>query len=154
MKFRFEETIHSHDIYTARLGGKTDGTRLTKLDIGKALKLSGDSAFVLAGAGDPIEAFVTSVETDQGLMDGYHIGGTCSVGMKNATVVGAVVAIGDYVTAAAQGNVNTKLAGPMPVTKAADQAIAKAAPNRARVVSLGDVGTGAAGTVVVLKLVE
>ena len=154
MKFRFEETIHSHNIYTARLGGKTAGTRLTKKDIGKALKLSGDSAFVLAAAGDPIEAFVTSVETDQGLMDGYHIGGTCAVGLKNATVVGAALVIGDYVNAAAQPAIGTKLTGSMPVTKAADQAIAKGLPNRARVVSLGDVGTGAAGTTVVLKLVE
>ena len=71
-----------------------------------------------------------------------------------AIVVCAALVIGDYVNAAAQGNVDTKLAAHMPVTKAADQAIAKGLPNRARVVSLGDVGTGAAGTTVVLKLVE
>lgn len=150
MKFRFEETIHSHNIYTARLG--TKAAPLVKADIGKAVKLIGDSQYDLCEAGDAVQAFVTSVEVDQGKIDGYHIGGTCSVGLKNATVVGAALAVDDYVTAAAQPAKGTKLAAPMPVTKAADQAAAKAAPFRARVVSLGDVGTGAAGTTVVLML--
>lgn len=150
MKFRFEETIHSHHIYTARLGTKTE--RMTKADIGKAIKLIGDSQYELCSNTDTIEGFITSVESDQGPMDGYHIGGTCSVGLKNATVVGATLVVGDYVTAAAQPAKGTKLVNSMPVSKAADQAVAKAAPFKARVVSLGDVGTGVAGTTVVLML--
>lgn len=41
---------------------------------------------------------------------------------------------------------------PRKVVKATDQAAAAAAPFKARVVSLGDVGTGAVGTTIVIEL--
>ena len=150
MKFRIEETIHSEKVKTVRLGTKAE--KFTKADIGKAVKLGGDSQYVKVDAGDAIEGYVTSVEVDQGLFDGYHLGGIISTGYKNATVVGAAVAVKDYVVAAAPTAIGTKLTTPVGVTKAADQAVAAAAPFKARVVSLGDAGTGAAGTVVVLEL--
>ena len=62
------------------------------------------------------------------------------------------MAVGDYVVTGTVVAAGTKLTGPLKVTKATDQAAAKAAPFKARVVSLGEAGTGAVGTVGLIEL--
>lgn len=150
-KFLLDETIHQQEVLTVRLGGSSAGTRFTDADKGKPVKLGADSAFVLCAAGDAVEAWVSSLSSGP-TYDGYQLGGIVGTGLKRATVTGATVAVGDYVVAGTAVALGTKLTGYMQVAKAADQAVAKAAPHRLRVVSLVG-GTGAAGSTVLLQRV-
>ena len=156
-KFIMSETIHSEKVKTARLGTTGAGNQFADADVGKAVKLSGDSAYVLCAAGDPIEGVVSSVNL--GLYDGFSIGGVVSTGYKAVTFDGlqatpgtGTVAVGDYVVTGTVVARGTALSTPLKVTKATDQAAAKAAPFKARVVSLGAAGTGAVGTVGIVEL--
>lgn len=143
-KFLMGETIHSQPVATVRLGTAANaGGRLVDADVGKAVKLLGESRYGLATAADAIEGFVSSVST--GTYDGYSLGGVISTGTKAVTFDGSV-AIGDYVVTGAVTAAGTALSGPVKVKKAADQAVAAAAPFKWRVVSLGTAGTGATGT--------
>ena len=159
-KFQITETIHSEKVKTVRLGATGAGNQYGYEENGKAVKLTADSRYVLAAAGDAIEGIQQSSNwPEQGTMDGYSIGGIVSTGYKEVTFDGlqatpgtGTVAVGDYVvvgTAVAKG---TALTGPLRVTKATDQAVAKATPFKARVVSLGSAGTGAVSTVGVVEL--
>lgn len=149
-KFKMTETIHSYNIYTTRLG--TKAAPLKSVDNGKFLKLAAESQYNLAADGDMIEGFQTSSEIDnQGTVEGFAIGGVCHRGLKEVTF-NTVCAIGDYVTVGTVVAAGTKLAGPPGVKKATDQDEAKAAPFKARVVSLGKAATGAVGTVGVIEL--
>ena len=158
-KFLITPTVHSEKVITARLGGNTSGTRMNDKDVGKPVKLSGDSAFGLCSAADMIEGLVTSVET--GIYDSYVLGGVVRSGFAYATARGlqategtGTLAVGDYVLAGTQTAVQTAMAASyFPVVKATDQAAAKANLRRARVVSLGPVGTGAVDTAVVIELI-
>ena len=151
-KFQISETIHSEKVHTVRLGATGAGNQYGYEENGKAVKLSGDSTYVLAAAGDTIEGIVSSSNyPEQGTVDGYSIGGIFRTGYKEVTF-GGVVAVGDYVVVGTVTAKGTALTGPLRVTKAADQAVAKAAPFKARVVSLGSAGTGAVGTVGVVEL--
>jgi hypothetical protein len=112
---------------------------------------------VLVSSADAIEGVVTSVET--GVYDGYSLGGVVSKGFVEATANGlqatagtGTLAVGDYVLATAPAAIQTNDTAPRKVVKATDQAAAKAAPFKARVVSLGTAGTGAVGTTVVIDL--
>lgn len=149
-KFLISETIHSEKVITARLG--TTVAKFADADVNKAVKLSAESAYALCSAGDAIEGVVSSL-TSPPTYDGFSVGGIVSTGYVAVTFSGAAVAIGDYVVAAAQPALGTKNTGNMLVQKAADQVAAKAAPFKWRVVSLGTVGTGAAGTVGVIERV-
>lgn len=149
-KFRITPTVHSEKVITARLGGNASNTRFSDSDVGKAVKLVGESNYALCSAGDAIEGIVTSVET--GLYDQFVLGGVVSKGFHNATVGSGTVAVGDMVVAAAQAAVQTAQGSYVKVAKAADQAVAKAAMFKARVVSLGDAATGATGSTVVIEL--
>lgn len=140
-KFRIVETIHQEKIHTVRLG--TVAAPLTDNDIGKPVKLIGESAYGLCADGDAIEGFLQSVNA--ATQDGFKIGGICKTGYKNVTGSTAL-AIGDYIVAGANPARGVKLTGPMIVKKAA--AAAAAGYFAPRVVSLGDLGTGAAGTTV------
>ena len=159
-KFQISETIHSERVDTVRLGTTGAGNQYGYEENGKAVKLSGESAYVLCAAGDSIEAIVSSSNyPEQGTVDGYSIGGIYSTGYKAVTFDGlqatpgtGSVAIGDYVVVGTVTAKGTALQGPLKVTKATTQADAKAAPFKARVVSLGSAGTGAVGTVGVVKL--
>lgn len=161
-KFLISETIHSEKVKTVRLGQTTQPFGFN--DIGKAVKLTADSRYELAAAGDMIEGYVTSVEgvsnSTAGVkatVDGYTIGGICSTGYKDvvfdglqATVGTGVVAVGDYVvvgTVTARGTVMPDPA--LRVTKATSQT---PGAYKARVMSLGKAGTGAVGTVGVVEL--
>ena len=157
-KFLMVETIYSEKVVTARVG--TTSVPLKDADIGKAVKLIAESNYGLAAAGDAIEAVVSSSNhATQGTVDGFAIGGVIPKGFKAVTFDGlqatpgtGVVAVGDYVVTGTVVAAGTKLTGPLKVTKATTQADAKAAPFKARVVSLGEAGTGAVGTVGLIEL--
>ncbi len=159
-KFQITETIHSEKVKTVRLGATGAGNQYGYEENGKAVKLTADSRYVLAAAGDAIEGIQQSSNwPEQGTTDGYSIGGIVSTGYKEVTFDGlqatpgtGVVAVGDYVVVGTVVAKGTALTGPLRVTKATDQAVAKAAPFKARVVSLGSAGTGAVGTVGVVEL--
>lgn len=155
-KFFITETIYSEKHKTVRLGSTGAGNQYGHEEIGKAVKLSGDSAYVLCAIGDAIEAVVSSSNyPNQGTVDGFSIGGICADGYKSVTFEGSqaagtgAIAVGDYVVCGTPVAKGTNQGGltPMKVRKATDQAAAAAAAYKARVVSLGSVGTGAVGTV-------
>lgn len=156
-KFQITETIFSEKIKTVRLGASGAGNTYDDKEVGKAIKLAGDSRYVLCAAGDTIEGVISSL--NDGTYDGFSIGGICSTGYKNVTFDGlqatpgtGTVAVGDYVVVGTVVAKGTALSGPLKVTKATDQAAAKAAPFRARVVALGSAGSGAVGTTGVVEL--
>lgn len=157
-KFLMVETIHSEKVVTTRVG--TKAAPLTSADIGKPVKLIAESNYGLGAVGDAIEGFLTSSNhSSQGTQDGFAIGGVVTKGFKAVTFDGAqatpgtgTVAVGDYVVVGTVVATGTKLTGPMRVCKATTQADAKAAPFKARVLSLGEVGTGAVGTVGLIEM--
>lgn len=172
-KFQIQETILSSEVKTVRLGAGTGAANyVDQKEVGKPVKLAGDSRFDLCAAGDPIEAVVTSVEV--GTADGYSFGGVAAEGYKSvmfdglqATAGTGVVAVGDYVVAGTAVAKGTALAGPMKVCKATVQpgvteASAVGDVNNMlavamfawRVVSLGSAGTGAVGTTGVIERVN
>jgi hypothetical protein len=160
-KFLISPTTGSfpQNIITARLGAGASNTRFTDVDVGKGVKLVGDSRYGLLSAADPIEGICTSVET--GVYDTYVIGGVQTKGYVNATAYGlqatpgtGVIAVGEYVYAAAPAAVQVAetLSTTIRVVSATTQATAAGLPFKARVVSLGPVGTGAVGTAIVIEL--
>jgi hypothetical protein len=125
-KFLMSETIHSEKVKTARLGASGASNVYGDKEIGKAVKQTAESQFVLCVAGDPIEGFVSSV--NDGTYDGFSIGGVCSTGYKNVTFDGleatpgtGTIAVGDYVVAGTMVAKDTALSGPQKVTKATNQ---------------------------------
>lgn len=156
-KFQISETIASEKVTTVRLG--TGSVRYTYAENGKAVKLTAESAYTLAAAGDDIEAIQQSSNfPEQGTVDGFAIGGIVKTGYKEVTFGGSevagtgAIAIGSYVVVGAVVAVGTALTGPLRVASATDQAAAASAPRKARVESLGAAGTGAVGTVGVVEL--
>lgn len=155
-KFHITPTVYSEKVVTARIGGNASGTRANDNDVGKPVKLVGDSNYGLCAAGDAIQGIVTSVET--GLYDGFFLGGVVGKGFHYATADGSQAAgtgsltVGQYVVAAAPEAIQVAKSAPyLKVRSATDQAAAAAAPFKARVVSLAD-GNGAVGTTVVIEL--
>lgn len=181
-KFIMTETIHSQPVKTARLGASGSSNRYSDKEVGKAVKQTAESQFVLCAAGDPIEGFVDSVNV--GVYDDYSIGGVVSTGYKavvfdglEATPGTGTIAVGDYVVAGTMVAKDTALTGKQKVTKATNQpgatvttadnvvgninaAIAKVVDAQAnsvyawRVVSLGSAGTGAVGTTGLIERVS
>ena len=159
-KFEITETIHSEKIKTVRLADGTYTASAANVysdaEKGKAVKLSDDSRYVLCAVGDTIEGIVTSVNL--GRYDDYTIGGIVSTGYKEVTFDGSqaagtgTIAIGTYVVAGTPVAKGTALSAAVKVRSATDQAAAKAAPFKARVVSLGSAGTGAVGTTGIVEL--
>lgn len=156
-KFNIVETIHSDRIDTVRLGNSGAGNTYGDEEVGKAVKLAATDRFVLCVAGEPIEGVISSV--NDGTYDGFSIGGIKRRGLKAVTFDGlqatpgtGTIAAGDYVVVGTVTVKGTKLTGPLKVTKATDQAAARTAPFKARVLSLGAAGTGAVGTTGVVEL--
>lgn len=157
-KFLISETIYSERVQTVR--GGTTAAKHGNTENGKATKLAGLDNHVLCAPGDAIEAVQGSSHlAAQGTVDGYAIIGIYGRGYKNVTLDGlqltpgtGVVAAGDFVVTGTVVVLGTALPGALKVTKATDQAAAKASPFKARVVSLGAVGTGAVGTAAVIEL--
>lgn len=159
-KFHIVETIYQEKVSTVRLGATGAGNQYGYEESGKAVKLGSSDTYVLAAAGDAIEGIISSSNyPEQGTVDGYSIGGIVSKGLKSVTFDGlqatpgtGAIAAGDYVVVGTVVAKGTALTGPLKVTKATDQAAAKAAPFKARVVSLGAAGTGAVGTVGTIEI--
>ena len=143
---------------TARLGAAAGaGGNLSDLDVNKLVKLSAESTYNLAVAGDEIEGVITSVES--ATQNGWTIGGVSIEfdrmyvtfdGLQGTPGVG-VVAIGDYVVAGSITAKGTALSGYPKVCKAT--AAGTGLNHKLRVVSLGSAGTGAVGTVGVIQRV-
>lgn len=150
-KFIISETIYSEKVKTVR--GGTLAANHGNAENGKAMKLAGVENYVACVSGDAIEAIQGSSNLARtGTVDGYSIVGIYDKGYKNATVEGAAMVPGDYVVAGTVTAFGTALPAAFKIVKPADQAAAKAAPFKARVVGLGSAGTGAVGTVVVIEL--
>lgn len=142
-KFDITETIHSEKVKTVRLGTSGTANRYDDKEVGKAVKASGSSAFVLCSAGNPIEGFVSSVNS--GSYDDFSIGGVVSTGYKEVTFDGlqatagtGTIAVGDYVVTGTVVAKGTALSGPLKVCKATNQ------PGTAVVSVVGAADTAAA----------
>jgi hypothetical protein len=155
-KFLISETIHSEKVHTVRLGQTGAANLYSDKEQGKAVKLTAESRYELCALGDTIEGVISSVNL--GTYDGYSIGGVIKTGYKEVTFDGSqaagtgAIAVGTYVVVGAVVAKDTELTGPLKVRSATDQDVAKAAPFKARVVSLGSAGTGAVGTVGIVEL--
>lgn len=158
-KFRMTELVDLANVLTARLGAGTGAANhVSDKEVGKLVKLVGESRYNLCAVGDAIEGRVSSVET--ATLDDYSIGGVMDEGNFEVTFDGAqatpgtgTLAVGDYVVCGTVVAKGTALSAPARVCKATDQAAAQAAPFRWRVVSLGTAGTGAVGTTGVIRRV-
>ena len=158
-KFLITPTTQNQVTVSARIGGNALATRANDNDVGKAVKLIGESNYGLVSAADAIEGVVTSVET--GLYDSFVLGGVQSKGYINATAYGlqatpgtGAITVGQFVLAAAPAAIQVAetLSTSLRVVSATNQATAATAAFKARVVSLGPVGTGAVGTAIVIEL--
>lgn len=147
-------TLPLEKVTAVRLGaGNTANDRYSDLDAGKAVKLVGESRYDLCAAGDKIEGFVVSVES--ATSNGYSIGGVVGEGMVFVTADGlqatpgtGAIAVGDYVVAGTATAKGTGLTAYAKVCKATSQTYGAFAW---RVVSLGQAGTGAVGTTIVIE---
>lgn len=148
-KFLMAPTIHSEKVVTARLGGNASGTRANDNDVGKPVKLGGDSNYVLCASTNAIEGIITSVET--GLYDGYVLGGVVTKGYARA-IAGDTVTVGTYVVADTPDAIQTaKTYDHLVVVPASNQSTAATAAFKARVVSL-DGGAGTVGLPIIIEL--
>jgi hypothetical protein len=135
------------DAFTAKLVPNTAAGVLTSADIGKAVVLSADSTYKIAGATGAIEGFIESVEPYTA--DGVAIGSVVATGRRRV-VAGATLAVGDYVQSGALSEVGTALVEGNPTV------IKLTTPGAAfnwRVVSL-DGGAGTTGTTVIIERVN
>lgn len=168
-KFKMKEVIAAGAV-TARLGaGSGVANRVDDKELGKLVKMVGDSQYNLTAAGDPIEGAIVSVESYTA--DDYSIGSVQTTSRLRVTLDGlqatpgtGVIAVGDYVVTGTVVAKGTKLSGPPRVCKAtaqpggtpADLAAAGAMIKNAmfawRVVSLE--GTTAVGQFAVIERVS
>jgi hypothetical protein len=171
---RIVPTGPSPDQTTARLGSAATSDNYTDKEVGKAVKLGTDSAYVLCVAGDPIQGIITAV--DLATSAGWSVGSvqTHAKGANQrvfatadglqATPGTGTIAVGDYVvtgTVVAKGTAlgdaffkvtkATVQPGAVPADLTAAGAQVLAALHAWRVVSLGPVGTGAVGTMIVIE---
>jgi hypothetical protein len=172
--FLAPQAVLREEGYSVRLGAS--GGKFNQLDVGKFVKLAGESMYDLCAVGDPIEGVVLAVETAQsanqmvGTMLDDAVLFVTADGLQ-ATPGTGVIAIGDYVVTGTVVAKNTGLAtsgvGGLPkVCKATLQpgvapADLTAAGNLVkqsmfgwRVESLGTVGTGAVGTTITIRRVN
>jgi hypothetical protein len=166
-KFQMKELIPI-EVITSRLAEGTDAANATPatlvtnnhsggFEIGKCLKLLGESRFGLCAQGNPIEAF--EVSTESATADGYVMGSIQTEGFKEvifdglqATAGTGTVAIGDYVVC---GTVVAKGTALSPIQPKVYTATTQTGIyHKWRVVSLGSAGTGAVGTVGVVKYIS
>jgi len=160
-KFLMNELLNVYDeAFTARLGAGTmtasAANKYGNTEVGKPVKLVGESRYDLAVAGDQIEGFIVAVEP--ATSDDYNLGTVRPEGRKavvfdglQATPGTGTVAIGDYVVSGSITAQNTALGAGPKVCKATTQTGMYYAW---RVISLGTVGTGAVGTVGVIDRIN
>lgn len=151
-KFIFTELVEYTEVVTARLGaGSGAVNNVDDKEVGKFVKLVGESRYNLCAVGDEIEGVIVAMEV--ATQDAFSIGSVQKNGRVSVTFDGiqatpgtGTVAIGDYVvcgTPLAKGTALTFPAGPK-VCKAT--AAATGIVHTWRVVSLGSAGSGAVGT--------
>lgn len=116
------------DVITARLGaGSGSANYVDDKEIGKLVKLVGDSQYNLCAAGDQIEGQIAAVETYTA--DDFSIGSVQPDGRIRVTLDGlqatpgtGAIALGDYVVCGTVVAKGTSLAGAYPkVCKATTQ---------------------------------
>lgn len=143
-------TIHSEKIITVNFG--TVGEKYLNTEIGKAVKLIAKDTYGLCADGDKIEAIITSSNlSDTGATrGGLSTGGIVKTGYFDAVCPTEALAAGDLVVAGAQPALGTFVpgvgAGDVPSTVVKKAAAGATGPFLARIVGLGPVGSGAAGT--------
>lgn len=153
-KFQMKELV-VNDVVTARVGaGSGAANHVTDKEIGKPVKLVGDSQYNLAAAGDQIEGFLVGVETYTA--DDFTIGSVQVDGRRRVTLDGlqatpgtGTCAVGDFVVAGTAVAKDTALSVPPKVCKATTQTGMYFAW---RIVALE--GTGAVGQVAVIERVR
>lgn len=153
-KFQMKELIGTEPV-TARLGSASGSANyLTDVEIGKLVKLIGDSLYNLTAVGDQIEGFITAVEGYTA--DDFSIGSVNSQGRKRVTLDGlqatpgtGTCAVGDYVVTGTVVAKGTALTVPPKVCKATTQTGMYFAW---RIVSLE--GSGAVGQYAVIERVS
>ena len=126
-KFKMGPLVDT-EVVTARLGAGTGAANyVTDLEIGKFVKMVGDSQYNLCAAGDQIEGQIAAVETYTA--DDYSIGSVQEEGRIRVTLDGlqatpgtGTIAVGDYVVCGTPVAKGTGLAGAYPkVCKATTQ---------------------------------
>ena len=156
-KFKFGTLIDSATVVTARVADGTGAAnQLTDADVGKLVKLVGDSQYGLCAVGDEIEAILNTAD-EMATQDGYKIGGvrkngrvTVALDGLQATPGTGTLAIGDYVVAGTVVARGTTLGGSYPRVCKATAAPAALVP-KWRVVAL--YGTGAVGQTALIERV-
>lgn len=148
-KFKFTGLLLDGIVQTARVGTTT--TPLSTADVGKFVKLGGDSQYVLAAAGDPIEATFDTPDSPVGTYDGYALGAIRKGGRRRVTCQ-VSLAVGDYVVVGTVVAAGTALTGPVTVNKKTFPAAGALTQTDItflwRVVSLdGDAGVGQTGVI-------
>lgn len=141
---------------TVKLGaGSGAANNLSDSDVGKLVKLTGDSRYDLCVAGDEIQGVITSVES--ATQNGFSIGGILNKKARiwavadglQATPGTGVIAVGDYVVAGTITAKGTALTTFPKVCKATGAATTL--NFKWRVASLYTAGTGAVGTQIVIE---
>lgn len=154
-KFFFQVTSPAPVAKTARLGaGNTANDRFDDKEIGKLVKLAGESRYDLLAVGNEIEGQIVALEASPA--DGYTIGSIVDEARMDVVFDGiqadgtGTVAIGDYVVAGTPVAKGTAQSSYPKVRKATSQGAQKFLW---RVISLGTAGTGAVGTVGLIERV-
>lgn len=150
-------TVPTDDISTVRLGaGNAEAQRMDYREVGKLVKLAGESRYDLAAVGNEIEGTIYSVELAP--QNGYTIGSVSTEGRLFVTFDGlqatpgtGAIAVGDFVVAGTPAAKGTALTGYPKVCKAT--AAGNTLNFKWRVVSLGSTGTGAVGTTGVIEFI-
>lgn len=160
--FKFTPLVNSPfaDVVSAALGNST--TELwTSKDVGKAVKLTGDSTYALCSAGDEIEGIVVAVDAGPTVNSGYTFGSVQRDKRVEAQVASdqsGTLAVGTLVVAGAGATMGTsQLAMVKAGTAASQEATANyvytaRTPNTHlwRVISIVS-GTGVAGDKVLIE---
>jgi hypothetical protein len=120
-KFKFTPLLLDSDAVTARLGLKS-GSPLAAEDKGKFVKLTADSQYGLAAAGDEIEGVLHSHDWPA-QADGHILGGVLQhnrgpVPRRLRVTFGEVLDVGDLVVTGTVVASGTALSGPPTVQKA------------------------------------
>ena len=111
-KFQFTENLLDGITQTVR-AHDTLANPLTANDVGKFVKMTGDSQYGLCASGDEIEGTFTTHESPKGTYDGYTLGAVTKGGRRRVTF-GAILDIGDFVVAGTVVARGTSLAGAYP----------------------------------------
>ncbi len=106
-KFGVQAGLTDDATFGAALGVNPAG-KLTDRDLYKAVKLSGDSTYSLCADGDEIEGILVAVEPST-VNAGYGFGTVQKKERVLARNMGAAIAVGAYVVAAAQPAVGTAI---------------------------------------------